>query len=175
LKDFVIHIVGLSTSKPTKFEYKFGDEFFKDYETGFVSGSHFTTTVVINKHETFLEADFSIQGTVRLVCDRSLEEFDESVSLEKEMVFKYGDEQTELTDEIVVIPRDIATLDLGQYVYEFIVLSLPMKRLHPKFRSEEKDDDDSEGKMVYTSGADESDDDDDEEVDPRWEKLKKLK
>ena len=174
MKDFVIHIVGLSTSKPAQFEYEFGDTFFKDYDAGFVSGSHFTATVVVDKHETFLEASFSIRGSVRLECDRSLELFDEPTSLDKNIVFKYGEESTELTDEIVVIPRDMATLDLGQYVYEFIVLSLPMKRIHPKFRTEEEDEDDAEGKMIYSSGPDESGDDDDE-IDPRWEQLKKLK
>jgi uncharacterized metal-binding protein YceD (DUF177 family) len=88
------------------------------------------------------------------------------------IVFKYGDEYQEMTEEIIIIPRDTATLELGQYIYEFISLGIPLKKLHPKFRDEAEDD--SEGKIVYSSGT--SDDKKDEEdTDPRWNILKKLK
>jgi len=54
-------------------------------------------------------------------------------------------------------------------MYEFISLEIPIKKLHPKFRDEE--DDNGEGKIVYKSESK----DDDSDIDPRWEKLKKLK
>ncbi len=85
-------------------------------------------------------------------------------------MFKYGPEPTELSDEIVVITRDQDQLELGQYMYEFISLEIPIKKLHPKFRDEE--DNNEEGKIVYKS---KSEDGDDGQIDPRWEKLKKLK
>jgi uncharacterized protein len=84
-------------------------------------------------------------------------------------MFKYGEEASELSDEIVIITRDQATLELGQFMYEFISLEIPIKKLHPKFRDEE--DDNGEGKIVYKSESK----DDDSDIDPRWEKLKKLK
>jgi uncharacterized metal-binding protein YceD (DUF177 family) len=46
-----------------------------------------------------------------------------------------------------------------------------MKKLHPRFKDE---DESNEGKMVYSSASDDHTDDEDE-VDPIWEKLKKLK
>jgi uncharacterized protein len=62
-------------------------------------------------------------------------------------------------------------LDMGQYLYELIAVNVPMKRLHPKF---EKDDlEESEIQLVYSSPTTETDNQ--EEIDPRWEKLKKLK
>jgi uncharacterized metal-binding protein YceD (DUF177 family) len=72
----------------------------------------------------------------------------------------------------MVIPHDRASLELGQYLYEFIALDMPMKKLHPKFR--DTDDGDTEGRMIYTSGPD-KDQGKDDVIDPRWEKLKKLK
>jgi uncharacterized protein len=173
LKAFNINIVGLS-KKANLFSIDFGDEFFDTFEAGLVSGSKFNASLVVDKHETFIETTFSIKGHVGLVCDRSLEAFDEPMTIDKKIVFKYGEEEMELSDEIIVINPDRAQLDLGQYVYEFIVLSIPMKRLHPKFRDADEDEEEvlTEGKLVYSSGPEETTD---EEIDPRWEQLKKLK
>ena len=79
----------------------------------------------------------------------------------------------EITDEIIIIHRDTATLELGQYIYEFIALAIPLKKLHPSFRMR-RTEDDSEGKIVYTSEAAEEKKDE-EDIDPRWNILKKLK
>ena len=75
-----------------------------------------------------------------MTCDRSLEPFDFPIESKNKIVFKYGDEYQEITDEIIIIPRDTATLELGQYIYEFIALAIPLKKLHPKFQDEAEDD-----------------------------------
>ena len=165
---YSINIIGLS-SKAHTFDFTIGGEFFRQYGTEMLQGGDFEAKVVLDKHETFIDADFSITGNAKLVCDRSLEPFDQLVKVHRKIMFKYGEEPNELSDEIVVITRDQVSLELGQYMYEFISLEIPMKKLHPKFRNEEEDDD-AEGKIVYKSGSDDND-----ETDPRWEKLKKLK
>jgi len=146
-----------------------GDEFFRRFGTEILQGGDFEVKVVLDKHETFIDADFSITGKARLICDRSLEPFDQPMKLHRKVMFKYGDEPNELSDEIVVITRDQAQLELGQFIYEFISLDIPMKKLHPKFKDEEENN--GEGKIVYKSEAN----DDNADIDPRWEKLKKLK
>jgi uncharacterized metal-binding protein YceD (DUF177 family) len=159
-------------------EYDFGNEFFKAYGSDLVSSGSFHADVMLNKHETFIEADFHIAGQVELICDRSLEPFDFLIDEEHKIVFKFGDHDEEVTDEIIMIHRDTATLELGQYVYEFITLAVPLKKLHPRFKDEPDDeDDDAEVKLIYSSGPDSPDSDGPEEgpIDPRWEALKKLK
>ena len=123
-------------------------------------------------HETFIETDFKISGAAHLICDRSLEPFDFPIESKNKIVFKYGNEHQEITDEIITIPRDTATLELGQYIYEFIALAIPLKKVHPKFQDDAEDE--SEGKIVYTSEATEEKKDE-EDTDPRWNILKKLK
>jgi uncharacterized metal-binding protein YceD (DUF177 family) len=166
-----INIVGLS-NKEHQFHYEFGDEFFRTYGTDLISEGKFQVDVLLNKHETFIEVDFKIAGNARLICDRSLEPFDYPIESNDKIVFKYGDGYQELTDEIVIIPRDTATLELGQYMYEFIALGVPLKKLHPRFQDELNDD--SEGKIVYSSGPTEEQKNE-EDADPRWNILKKLK
>lgn len=166
---YSVNIIGLS-SKAHTFDFTIGDEFFRQYGTEILQGGDFEAKVVLDKHETFIDANFSIMGKARLVCDRCLEPFEEPVKVHRKVMFKYGEETREISDEIVIITRDQAQLELGQFIYEFISLGIPMKKLHPKFRDNEEDD--TEGKIVYKS---ESDDDNGTDIDPRWEKLKKLK
>jgi uncharacterized metal-binding protein YceD (DUF177 family) len=144
-----INIVGLG-NKEHVFHYELGSEFFREYGSDLVSEGTFAVDLVLDKRETFLEADFRIRGVASLICDRSLESFDFSLSSNRKIVFKYGDTQEEITDEITIIPRDTTTLELGQYIYEFIVLAIPLKKLHPRYLGEE-DDDDASGKIVYSS------------------------
>jgi uncharacterized metal-binding protein YceD (DUF177 family) len=173
---YSINIIGLS-NKIHHFDYEFGDEFFRQYGTDLLSKGHFVVNVELNKHETFIEAGFKIKGTASLVCDRSLEPFDLPIEKEHRILFKYGNTDEEISDEIIMIHRDTATLELGQYIYEFIGLSIPMKKLHPKFREEEEqtEDESSEGKIVYSSDDSSKDNDNGEDIDPRWNILKKLK
>lgn len=167
---FGANIVGLSHSIH-EFYYELGSGFFKQYGADTISEGKLKATVAINKHETFLEATFHIQGTVELTCDRSLEVFDFPISIQPKLVYKYGDEDKEISEEVMMIHRDTATLDLGQPMYEYIMLAVPMKKLHPRFQKE--DDEAEEGKVVYTSSDEPKGDND--VMDPRWEVLKKLK
>jgi uncharacterized protein len=175
VKGFSVNIIGLSNKAHT-FEFQLDDSFFGRYGTEIVSSGRLDAVVVLDKHETFIEADFSIKGHVRVTCDRSLEPFDEPLDIHKKMMFKYGETPGEISDEIVVIARDASALELGQPMYEFIAVSMPIKKLHPKFRAEESGAEGEEGRIVYTASTDTGKDEDgDGDIDPRWEALKKLK
>lgn len=168
MERYRINILGLSLNLH-HFQYEIGNDFFSKYGSGLVSEGSFKVDVGLDKHETFLEVVFSIQGTVKLTCDRSLDEFDYPIHVNTKIIFKYGDEDKEISEDVVMIHRGTETLELGQFIYEFIALAIPMKKLHPRFQ----DEPDDEGKIVYTSDTDKIKEE--EEIDPRWEKLKKLK
>jgi len=169
--DFKVNIVGLS-QRAHPFEYAFSDDFFSLYGKDLLESGQFEAKVTLDKRETLIEADFSIRGNARLVCDRSLEPFEEPMDIHRRILFKYGAEEQELSEEIVLITRDQATLDVGHYLYELITVNLPMKRLHPRFRDEKETEENV--RLVYSSQAD-AKEEKEETIDPRWEKLKKLK
>ena len=172
MREFAVNIIGLS-KKAHLFNFQLGKAFFEKYGAEVVSDGRFEVVVILDKKETFIEAEFKINGQAALVCDRTLEPFDFPITETRKVVFKYGEEAQELSDEIVIITRDQDSLDLGQYLYEFIALSIPMKKLHPRFASET----DSDQLMVYSTSQSENEPDQNENdsIDPRWEKLKKLK
>ncbi len=167
-RDFSVNILGLGKGVH-QFEFRLEDDFFKKYGQEVVTKGKFTARVALDKEETFIEADFKIEGNALLICDRSLDEFEFPVSLSRKIVFKYGEEPKEVSDEIIVITHDQQKLDVGQLMYEFIALDIPIKKLHPRFQNETEDE--AEGKIIYSSSTQSGE----ELIDPRWEKLKKLK
>jgi uncharacterized protein len=171
---FGVNIVGLSNSIH-QFEFECGEAFFSEFGNTLVSEGDFKVNVELNKHETFIEAEFDITGVARLVCDRSLESFDHPIKTNNKIVFKYGDRDEELSDEIVLIHRDTVTLELGHFFFEFIALAMPLKRLHPKFKDEENEDDYTDVRFVYSTGpTEEEEKTSEDEIDPRWNILKNL-
>ena len=167
--EFSVNIIGLS-KKAHEFKYTLGKSFFDEFGKDLLEEGQFEASVTLDKHETFIEGSFLIQGKAKLICDRSLEVFDYPIKTNHKMLFKFGDEEGEVSDEIEIIPHDKQSLNLGQYLYECIGLALPMKRIHPKYQTE--DDESEEGKIIYSSAQK---DENTGEIDPRWEKLKKLK
>lgn len=181
-RQFDIDIIKLSNSVHD-YEFDLDSSFFEDFEDSFLHKGTLKVHVSLDKSSTLIKAGFDIEGVVELICDRSLEPFDENISVHESLIFKYGAEFSELTEEIITIPRDLPTLNVAQYIYEFIGLAVPMKKLHPKFRTEEEneEEDESEGILIYTTRtAEEADDEpepdtDNEPKDPRWEILNNLK
>lgn len=166
-----VNIIGLS-NKPHSFHFDLDDDFFVRYGQELISGGQLGADVELDKHETFINASFTITGKLKLVCDRSLEPFDYPVNVKQQMVFKYGEEEQELANDVTVITHQTEALDLGQLMYEFTSLQVPMRKLHPRFRDEEAG---QEGEIIYSSSTEQGSSSDEEPIDPRWEKLKKLK
>jgi len=170
--------VNIMRLKNSVHEYDFDveNDFFGHYGTKLVSEGSLKVHLTLDKRETLIDATFSIAGTVKVTCDRCLETFDEPVKAIKKLVFKFGETDEELSDEIMVIQRDTEAIDFGQYMYEFILLELPMKKLHPRFRAEEDAEDNAmEGKIIYSSKTSADDPEEGGDTDPRWEILRKLK
>ena len=170
LHDYKINLVSLKDGlHPYKFEVK--DAFFSNFEDSLISKADIIVTLNLTKQINLLIAEFRIEGTTKLICDRSLEEFDYPFNHTYKVHFKYAEEFEEISDEIIHIPFGLPQLDLSQYIYEFIGLSVPMRKIHPKFADE---DSTSESEVIYSSDVDETEEDI-ENMDPRWASLKNLK
>jgi uncharacterized metal-binding protein YceD (DUF177 family) len=180
LSKYNIDIYGLE-DKQYDYDMESGDAFFEEMEQDLIEHGHFKTHVVLNKSATMIQLRFHTTGSVTLTCDRSLEPFEEPVDTDDRIILKFGDHNEELTEEIEMISRNTNRINVARYIFDFIALSLPVKKLHPSLRTEEDEfdleDDEEEGMLVYTSGETEEGDDTEEEekIDPRWEALKNLK
>ena len=104
-----------------------------------------------------------------LICDRSLDPFEFPIDLRQKVIMKFGDEDTELSDEIIMIEWNTQRINIAQLIYEYIGLEIPLKKLHPRYDNEV----DTEDTLFYSSENEKNPQDPD--VDPRWETLKSLK
>lgn len=163
---YKIDIFGLSNDTHT-FDFEYDNTFFSEFEHSLVSKGKGSCNVGLVKSDLMLDLNLKIEGTVELICDRSLEKFNYEVSISQEVIFKYGDEEKELSENVFVITPDKQEINISDFLYESISLEIPMKKLHPKFEDDGEDDE-----LIYSSTEDENKED---KVDPRWEALKKLK
>lgn len=156
------------------FEMEGDKEFFEYFEMEAVNNGTFFAKIELNKSETMINLAFDIKGTLSLECDRSLDFFDFPFSTKESIILKFGEHNEELADGIKLINRNTQTLDLSQEIYELISLSIPMKKLHPRYLAEDLEIE-NEGFIVYSTSKNDTEKIDDQAIDPRWAILKNLK
>ncbi len=163
--DYVINFKGLETGKHF-FEYDLGDKFFEFVDAqGFEKGEVKVQLELI-KESTMLVLNFKLKGSVELECDRCLDEYDQKLEGDFRLIVKFGEEEKELSDEIIVIPHESYRLDISHYLYEYVALLLPLKHVHP---------DDELGNSTCNSDMLERLDSFKVKNDTRWDALKNIK
>lgn len=172
LKEFTIQFVGLKLGEHN-FEYKIDNKFFEDFEFDEFNDANLNVNVALNKKTTLLELHFEVSGTVNVHCDLTNEPFDQSISNDFDLVVKFGNEYNDDNEEILIIPHAEYEINIAQYIYELIVLSVPQKRIHPGVLDGTLDSEILD-KLEELSPKEVKDKNENEETDPRWNTLKKL-
>jgi len=152
------------------FEFEINNSFFDYFETSEIKNGRLNVSINFEKQSRMLILIFKISGNVRLICDRCLDEFDQNIQTEKKLIVKLGTEEKEETDEIISIPNSEHAINVAQYIYEFIHLALPTKRVHPT-----KENGESLCNAEVLKKLKEHQINIVEEIDPRWESLKNIK
>ncbi|MCY4418280.1 MAG: DUF177 domain-containing protein [Cytophagales bacterium] len=84
-----------------------------------------------------LKLSFQIDIQVEMICDRTLRPFEESLEIREILWVQWGDQTELIAPEVLLLAQHEENIDLRQSLYDFICLSLPIKRLHPDCRDEE--------------------------------------
>ncbi|RZJ64618.1 MAG: DUF177 domain-containing protein, partial [Flavobacterium sp.] len=129
-KDFLIPFAGLKQGKH-QFEFEIDKSFFDDFEFDEYDHVNIKVDIVLEKKSTMLELSFKHSGTVNVPCDVSVDNFDLPVKGKLTLIVKFGDEYNDDNDEMLVLPHGEFQIDVSQYIYEMIVLSVPLKRINP--------------------------------------------
>lgn len=171
---FRIDLKGMKESS-LQMEYDLDNTFFADIDgQEFQKGAVKAVVEVKNRREVF-DFTITIDGTVVVPCDRCLDEMEVDVEAENLLKVKLGDTYADEGDT-VIIPEYEGDINLAWYLYEFIALALPTKRIH----APGKCNTDMAGKLKKHARRDEDDDtfeadeQQEREIDPRWESLKNI-
>lgn len=171
LNTYSINFKGLKLGKHS-FEFDLNDAFFQEFEEGEISRGQLKADVLLNRQNLLLEFNISIKGTVQVVCDRCLETFSLPTTFKGVLFAKIGTQVEDSNDEIIFLTEEDHEVNLAQYLYESVCLSLPIKRYHGLNGTNANDcDKEMLAKMNVVGESENSDD----EIDPRWAALKKLK
>lgn len=178
-KPYDIDILALK-DKTHRYEYQIDDTFFALFEGGLIERGNCSVVLQVDKSANMLTLRFDISGTLELICDRSLEPFTDPIALHERIFYRFGEEEKELTEEVMIIPHGTTTINVAQHIYDFISLSVPMKKLHPRFRSNEIDSvsDAQETVLIYSSPADEAETiapDEEDFTEERWKAILREK
>ena len=171
LKEYLIPFVGLKIGKH-QFDYQIDNTFFKNFDYDEFNAVSVKVNIVLEKKSTMLELDFKHKGTVNVPCDVSGEEFDLPIKGKFKLLVKFGDEFNDENEELLILPHGEFQFSVAQYIYETIVLSIPLRRVHPGIKDGSLTEviQKLESLAPKEGKAEEQKDD----IDPRWENLKKL-
>jgi uncharacterized metal-binding protein YceD (DUF177 family) len=168
---YAVRISGLGEGDHN-FSFELDWEFFELFEHSEISRGNVRAEVILEKKTGVFSLHFSLRGQVEVVCDRCLEDFMMDVSATDTIFLKMGETPGEVEDDVLIIERDDHEIEVGQYMYEFIMLALPYQKFHPE---------DSEGnpacnqEMLKKLNAHRSEEPDDKgTTDPRWDVLKDI-
>lgn len=168
---YYVDILGLS-DKTHEFEFDITSDFFELFEYDDIQSGNLICQMELIKSAAMIKCNCSIKGDVGLTCDRSLDNFEKPINISKSVMFKYGESFKELNEDLFVIATNEDRLIFDQVFFDWIILEVPMKKLHPRFAQ----DDDEEEELIYSSEAeDEKVEENNDICDPRWESLKKFK
>ena len=170
--EYLIPFIGLKLGKH-QFDYQIDKTFFDRFEYDEFESCNVKVDVVLEKKTTLMELHFKHKGTVNVPCDLTGEPFDLPIKGKIDVVVQFGDTFNDDNEELLILPHGEHQVDVSQYIYEMIVLSIPLKRTHPGIKDgtlkseaiEKLEQLTVKAKKEETKG---------EETDPRWDQLKKL-
>ncbi len=174
LSEFLIPFAGLKLGKHP-FEFQIDNTFFESFSFDEFESASILVKLVLEKKNNFLELSFKHQGTVNVPCDLTAEYFDLPIKGKMKMVVQFGDVYNDDNEELLILPHGEHQLDVSQFIYEMIVLSVPARKEHPgikdgslKSAALDKLNELKVKEIKPPSGKNET------ETDPRWDKLKQL-
>ncbi len=167
-------------SEHETFSYELVDSFFKLIDAEDVHAGNIHVDLDVKHTAGAFQLTFQIDGDVCVTCDRCLDDIVEPIETEDTVYVKLGEQYEELDNNLIVIPEHDGHINVAWLMYEFIVLALPIQRIHPEGECNEEmreklnellcenvpeDEDASTAESENTEEGD---------TDPRWNELKKL-
>jgi uncharacterized metal-binding protein YceD (DUF177 family) len=174
LNEYLVPFVGLKLGKH-QFEYQIDKTFFNYFEYDDFETANIQVNLMLEKKSLMLELHFEHKGSVYVPCDVTSEMFDLPVEGNTKVVVQFGEEFNNENEELLILPHGEHQIDVSQYIYEMIALSVPLKRVHPGIEDGTLKSDvlDKLDELRVTEISEEEEEEE-KEIDPRWEKLKQL-
>ena len=182
LDTYKIDLKGMQSDACT-YKFTLDDQFFALIDAPEVQKGEVHVSLNVKRLSQSFELNFQTDGTVKVLCDRCLDEMDQPVHSIDKLIVKFGDEYSEEEDNLVIIPENDGVINVVWFMYEFIALAIPIKHVHAEGECN-KEMSEKLGDLLCSSSDDEEDyleagsnkvgNDGEALIDPRWNELKRL-
>ena len=171
--EYLIPFIGLKNGKH-QFDYQINKKFFDAYDYHEFEDCDIKVNIVLEKRSTMLELSLKHKGTVHVPCDLTNEMFDLPIKGKIKVVVQFGDEFNNDNEELLILPHGEHQIDVSQFIYEMIILSIPLKRIHPGVKDGSLKTEVLEKLNELTVTEHKKENKEEDNIDPRWDKLKQL-
>ena len=173
LNEFLIPFIGLKLGKHP-FEYQVTNTFFDAFDYSDFDSSTIKVNAVLEKKANFMELSLKHKGTILVPCDTTGEMFDMTIKGKIKIVVQFGEEFNNDNEALLILPHGEYQMDISQFIYEMIVLSIPLRRVHPGIKNGTLESDvlDKLNELKVKKVKEKKDTT--AVTDPRWDKLKQL-
>lgn len=114
----------------SSFDYKIDDAFFDGVENSLIHHGELEAKVIVEKKAgDIFHLSMDICGNVAVPCDRCLDDVIIPINVEEEMKVKLG-RMDEETDEFLVVTENNPVLEVGNLLYDYIVVAVPIQHVH---------------------------------------------
>jgi uncharacterized protein len=165
---YTIMLGGLKEGRHN-FDFEINNKFFELFEESEIKEGELHIEAELDKRSNHYDLTIRIKGMVKVECDRCLEMYDQPIICENKLLIKPGKSRDDSEADMLTIPADEYDLDISQYIYEFVHLALPLKRVHPP---DNKGNSTCDPEMLQKLS--EYAIDVEKKRDPRWDALKEL-
>ena len=174
LNEFLIPFAGLKLGKH-QFEYQINKAFFDSFDYDDFESTAIKVSVVFEKKNTMLELNIKHNGTVYVPCDLTNEMFDLPIKGKGRLLVQFGEAYNDDNDELLILPHGEHQINISQFIYEMIVLSIPLRRVHPGVKDGTLNTESLQKlNELRVEEVQEEKNKAAENIDPRWDKLKQL-
>jgi uncharacterized metal-binding protein YceD (DUF177 family) len=125
---FVIPFAGLKIGTH-HFEFDLDKAFFDNIGVSLIDDGEVKASLIFEKKETMMIADFSVTGHVNTTCDRCNDPIVLPVEGEFRIIYKFGPDLSD-DDNLIVLEDDAYEIAIDLPLYELMVISLPSRILH---------------------------------------------
>ena len=168
-KGFSVKFIGLKEGTHN-FQFPLYKSFFETFEYSEFNSVDINVDLVLVKKPTIIELSLKGTGSVNINCTLTNEPFDYQINSKLNLLVKFGDSYDDENDELLVLPHGSHSIDLDQYFYEMIVLSMPIRNVHPDVENGTIDSEILNRLKEFDINKEKN-----SNFDARWDKLKELK
>lgn len=130
LQPYILPLKGLGDGKH-QFDFVVDADFFLAFEASPVGKADIELSVELVKQPSLLVFNFVFSGWVETACDRCLTTIKLPTKGDNRLLVKYGEDREDVSqDDVAYIPAETSSWSMAQYVYEYILLSLPLIKVY---------------------------------------------